>query len=352
MKSFDKKVKDSQNGNEREFRPQHTATGYGHLRALQALADNSPQSKQLMRTKSFIAKKSENFTPTITPVQLRALVAGKLNVVGEEHGESDARRELEREICAEHVGGGYWQEGDVLGEDLRNCITICCYDDKRTRGDSPALLVDQFAAFMLKICRRYSAFIEAKLEERVSGQQMILVESNIKILKEIVQHSVDFYHSYGNMHDVGPKLKLSYFVCNIRDIVSEVINDTITSASTSEKFRTAVAGLDEELKRRNKNDIAYERSIHMEQSAASLPPQAGVWKVGDAHISDFVEPANEKYVVRTRDEFNEQFGLPTVKAKDDALRRKMKKYNDYKKGKGLRYKETKETKETKPPPSS
>jgi hypothetical protein len=80
-------------------------------------------------------------SPIQRVVQLAKLVKDKLNVAGENHDESDKRRNKEREFARTETGSeNYWQEGDFAnGTSPKNrLIPISCVTSSYFRRVCPS----------------------------------------------------------------------------------------------------------------------------------------------------------------------------------------------------------------------
>ena len=333
MKSFDKKIKNSQNENRPEARPQHTATGYGHFRELQSLADNSPQSKQLMRTKSLIGKASKNQFLNNPPAQLKALAPGKLNVVGEDHDESKFRREDEKRIRTEHVGGGYWLENEFLLNDQRNCFSAIFSKRKFEYGDPINLRWKQFCAFFVEDCdRRYAWIKDFRKKGNFEITTYPLVLGDLRnSLKHYQQAEIE--HSKLDTEDQSSDLHLN--VGRLAARINEVLaNNYPNDEEFWNNFGGYIGKIKTELNNKSAADIIGLRSEAMQKGAKSDSTQVGIWKIGETHIQQFAPDPDAKYQVLTQAEFNSQY------------------QTDLEHHKRARITANGESKEIKPPPSS
>ena len=314
-----------------------------------------------IRSKKSGAKRSSN-----TVVQRAALVKGSLNVVGEEHGESNSRRDIEKVFTAKETDSdNYWNEGEFKRA-----------DDER--GDPGGMRFLQFWGFAekaglsnhftnnncsLNTVKAQLLQHQGKLEmtSMLSGYYIINGDILMRSYKaearntrpdepyraEILQmrdllnqHGVPFIvaveesrkkirNYYKILHEQGDSesewidtSEESFSDEDYSDSEEPLLNDPIDDAINSEEELNAAlnvilghaTGLLAALQIFNQvkvthgfgddQDIAEKRSVQMDQAANDNVGEPGVWKIGDLHQRHMKEYGGRRYNLVSRGDFN------------------------------------------------
>jgi len=233
-------------------------------------------------------------------LQLKALAAGKLNVVGENHKDSAKRRNSEKAIANRVVGGGYWRENEFYLGKEKNFLKLFYYKGMLDYGDSLVLLVDMHAAslvefleYLHKGVRDYTNITE---RERVGIMQTIHVFYN----------ACDAVYLYNQRikDDSEKKFNLVKDVSILKTMLKAIENRQDVSIYSG--IKEATENIKKHLKGRSSGDISKERSLHMD-SSAEFDTKIGVWKVGDDHIEHIKEVKKGNYEILSKDEFNTEY---------------------------------------------
>jgi len=240
-------------------------------------------------------------------LQLKALAAGKLNVVGETHKDSDKRRNSEKAIAKRVVGGGYWTEGEFRIGKEQNVFAYMFKADNRKYGDSSVLLVEINAALLAEGAVKWSKYTDGypKLEESAK-------EALQKAARPLYRFGEDAVIHNDRIKDASDKkdalVKDVKTLLTIFKAIGERTDESICSG-----LGKAGETVSAHLKGRSSDDISKERSVHMDSSAES-DKKIGVWKVGNLHIGQIKEAKKGDYEVLSKDEFNTEY---SKELKDD-----------------------------------
>ncbi|ALV07067.1 hypothetical protein [Roseateles depolymerans] len=303
-----------------ETRSTHQAQSSG----VQAWVDQSPR---MTAQRALISA----FTPASSPVQRMLsnhqppetnLAQDRLNIVGENHPESDARRADEIEHCARLLGWGkYWVEGFfpiplagggfALGDPpfLRfyNILFIIKPFDFIT-GDLKTDFnkIDQVAAFYQSLL--YSVTFEAIAA--VSAVDMY-AEFEENPGDHLVTHNKVFELKEGLHKDLG----------EIRSLAQKTSEYSVTRS----RYRETIEDLNDRFADFNATlnaigEFVDEREVDQAEKfkgtcglrslgmaeAANLAnaPKSGVWKVGQAHIDDMLDLPVRTFKLISRDDYN------------------------------------------------
>lgn len=276
------------------------------------------------------------------PVQ-RAVERARLNVVGEEHDESEKapRRGFERKMAAQ-LDLAYWTEGDFQ-VDLGAGSTF---------GDSLAHLVLQSAAFAaadLESLARFLALTRALYSddgepEKVESRRVQLSTRLEELKSEAIQLGIaaDRLESTGESEDlVDAASGISVYLRNaVPDYLDDIADLAHVAADARRGELLALVGRLEgslgawrsrfaSILRSHGYDLAmfatgdgvlsaealveqnivHERSLHMYLAAehAATAGRVGMWKVGDEHVSDMRGQPGMPFALTDRKEFNDAY---------------------------------------------
>ena len=226
------------------------------------------------------------------------LSPNRLNVVGEEHDESDARRPKEKKISKDALNTSwYWEEHEFVNKGV---FTSEYGDDKD-----------------LRLINIFSQMIDAwKVIEDVNNAVFTKVATNGDLLKTVT-HILEFSVPAERFSPEGGQTKenlesVNKYLKNIeRGLTSDPSKPNYqdyqnlkywfgTLKDKSPIYKKALSGTIESSR--------ISRSDHMNKVANDAAYKyAGVWKVGDKHIGDIKDPSKTKYAFMTRADFNANY---------------------------------------------
>ncbi|MFZ6654045.1 hypothetical protein [Undibacterium sp. TJN19] len=319
-------------------------------RRLQTLADNSPQTQQLqtvartmqarprqkqlagiMQQKpgqtrpSFQMKTSAAGTAGTTntagtgsqhqgATAQRKLDAAKLNVAGEDHGQSDAegeRSEEKRFSAAVTKSAGYWTEGQ---------FTISEAGEGGAMLERPAdppmvairyllsvirpkvMLLEQYAKAYEATPKFYASWLKWRTSLR---NNVDLLSTHILRATEEKELKISGLKNPGDLASCA-NLLLVFFAGVAAepkpDDMARYVAFSLSYDAHAKKFVTSVGG-DVDAKAEEK-DTHNTRNIAMDAAANSKHAVKGVWKVGEDHVTGIAALVGEKqYNLVTRAEF-------------------------------------------------
>jgi hypothetical protein len=264
------------------------------------------------------------------------LVGGKLNVVGEDHAESGARRRLEKVFVADMTGDPnckYWTEADF--PDLRNDIPgrkkkagtaqadpaadlmefravhgvsmlIASFDTLCDVAARVAAITDNRSgkAIALFLTGYFTKFVE-KRKRIVGTWEPTLtpdVNSAVNAVYAAVGNALVAYVTAvkANKHDVAQLRVATQALASNRGAVDALLDPLLAAVGVPHTDDPGALA----------TEMRKQRSAAM-GIAAHLSSQTGVWKVGNRHVKDLqdeeikVDMSKANYV--TKDDFNQAF---------------------------------------------
>jgi hypothetical protein len=216
--------------------------------------------------------------PGAEEVIQRKITAGKLNVVGESHDESDPRRDDEKQMLEHEYDFDqetqYWSESEFY------------WNEKKVYADPRSDRVLQSAIFFL-----------------------YHLKSNNQ--KKQQDELADFRQEVKNLQDPGEMIAA-------RKLVNKIKMDQETPAAKTFGPQIYKDDFEQLLKENNisldktldvlSEEVGFRRSVHMLE-AARTSKQTGVWKVGDRHIEHMLGIADDKTMFTKRVDFNKDYDL-------------------------------------------
>ncbi|MES2330612.1 MAG: hypothetical protein V4539_13495 [Bacteroidota bacterium] len=226
--------------------------------------------------------------PAVHVMQL-ALDAGKLNVAGEDHGESDKKRDGEKAFSSAEVGGKYWEENEFPATAKVDA----------PKADSPKLLENFTVAAMKEIITAINA---ADTPEKK--------KTYFKRLYEQVEYLEELYENNEDDVEIGEADQWD----ELSAICVKVKNEAV-------KAKVEQAGLDAktELERVVTGPIgtiaeaSMARAKAMNAAASNQTATPGVWKIGEEHITeikkiwDTNDATKDSYKLHTKDQFDTEY---------------------------------------------
>ena len=252
-------------------------------------------------------------------LQQKALAAGKLNVVGEYHPESNPRRAKERQYATEKTGGIYQTEGEFkaassivgdakLGDPMLLRVEMLLAIQKEkvlpsfltpiSLGNLPPALGLPASTSLDVAWDQLKGALKPQLEEIA----LAMVYASREVAEQADAQNAERAHT-----ELTALINLFSGTVSA-DVVTVVIPrlNTIIGA-----FASDVLGLGDI---RAEAAVSALRSSAMQSAAATnaqrwVGKKKGVWKVGDSHIDEIrAEKTGSDYELLSKDEFNADFG--------------------------------------------
>ena len=285
-------------------------------------------------------------------VQLKALSRKILNVVGEDHDESNLpeRRAIETKIAKAEADGDYWNEGDFEARDLGFWESIFSKDQRATadpivlRGNYASVTAASGADRLL----RYAAKNPVDIDEGVSIKPALMealkgscnsVLAGMSLLMQFATigekseewkrmsgketqalHAlIDFstgtwdavlalarrlngYTALAEIHaDLVKEAKVLTLVKSTMELHGAILLQGALG-KWSEKFNAE----DSRQKLTGTGPARFLRSMEMGSVGDTRSKTKGIWKVGSGHIEDLASHPG-KYTMLTRKEFNDEY---------------------------------------------
>ena len=271
-------------------------------------------------------------------VQAKRLEDTRLNVVGEDHNESESRRKLEKQIAERDAGGGYWTEeqfrfypfGNQEGEKA---------DAAGVSGDPHVYRI----AHRLQYIKKHATVLNtyAETAKKLEQLQVVMSKKYDKGYKVAFNNLSRFFNgTIDELEEIDRELTLLQGDKQEQDLLDEYreaiqsIERSIPLAMTQWRNARDTAGVigkdkeNEELWKRFRSEIEalvttademvrtgetqfgsaqeimQRRNIVMNTAAKVSATRKGVWKIGNQHATDI--QARQKplpYNLMTRDEF-------------------------------------------------
>jgi hypothetical protein len=263
------------------------------------------------------------------------LVSGKLNVVGEDHAESDPRRRLERLFCLDQTqNNNYWTEAEFL--DLHEQVGIRGNRSGPVqppqRNASADLMEYRAVHGVAMLIKKFDELADAAGNAAASGDRTAVfafVQVNLRSFRKDQKRVVntwtptasgDVNTAVQNVYDNINALLAKYVQVMRLALAKNSVDIQLKATQVLANGRTAIDALLDPLlqavgvpKASNAGELAGEmrkqRSLAM--GLATYTTRIGVWKIGDGHIQDLLDGTAKVDMSRanfvTRDEFNTAF---------------------------------------------
>ncbi len=244
--------------------------------------------------------------------QRRTLVPGKLNVVGETHNESDLRRDLEKEFCAEKtLTTNYWTEAKF--PDLQQQVGTRKTRGGQAQGDPTADLMEFRAAHS-------AAYLIAKFEKladeahRVATTGPTSAQAEIrtfldKNLRDFIKIRDRLQNSWRQTTSDTVNTAAQAVFTNVESAqkaylaalngatLDQQLRATQALADNREALRALVPPLEKAVGQPyspDRNGATLAHTMRVQRSgfmglAAVVSKQVGVWKIGDLHVTDLTD---------------------------------------------------------------
>ncbi|OJJ16775.1 hypothetical protein BKI52_33255 [marine bacterium AO1-C] len=252
--------------------------------------------------------------------QCNGLVKDRLNVVGETHDESNARRVEEKAFCKEQTGSSnYWGENQFRA---KHSYT----NSKVPFADPFVLRIDQFISFAIQYCEEMKESAKEWKSNLAMGK-LSSVYMALKGLKDTLKLMDDKQDGFelsttqkseyaplkqeidDNMHLIASvNASVKEYQYDEEKLESFVKGDGLflefeawLNSLTDFRDLKDLYGKQEfsELSR----EISQQRSEAMHEAANRRNKAKGVWKIGEKHRQDLEGKADKKYNLVSKEEF-------------------------------------------------
>ena len=294
-------------------------------------ADNRPEAMQFKQLQE-AANNSE------AVLQLKKLQSGVLNVVGEHHTESNNRRDQEKSIASQEVGGEYWTESEfrIRKRKLMEFYTKGSDQDPRAFGDPIMLRIAESLRYVEKANNDFEKNWIAWIRDDLREDELIEIKNALQsILVDCKTHLIAAYellvqagkneerNAYTEMQEfqmmqMGKHIvkTKTYFldvaeVWKAKDLGNLIATDYL---KLFKKFSYKIdllcisAG---NLGATDLDTVSELRSDAMDKGAEKGKNQVGVWKIGYKHVGDIKRKMEEEetknYQLIDREEFNDEY---------------------------------------------
>lgn len=315
-------------------RPKSSQSAPDEASSAQRMEQAPPQFSHNIRNIPISAPERSASAPATAPVEpqtfnwTRLLARDRLNVIGEDHGESNMRRGEEQQFCEKQTDGGkYWQEWQFKE---RNYDPRDTPKDTRDPADPWDLRLLQCIAFI-----RHSIGTVRKGKYTNKLQLLNIIDNRIIYFlnqinfnyEELKRESQGFNWKNKNgeqgVKDLQPEI--NYFV----KISSSIDKDKyglqkLSLEEATTKFTMLTIAIEnkinktEQIMLRNNphpnvgpdftfDDVAELRSKAMHEAAQNRCNVKGVWKIGLKHLEHLESYGHKKYNIVTREQFNQVF---------------------------------------------
>ncbi|MDR7211101.1 hypothetical protein [Flavobacterium piscis] len=296
------------------------------------LVDNRPKS---------IAKlqKQDKDSNTQTVFQLQKLEAGKLNVVGEHHSESNQRREQEKNLAKREVGGKYWTEDKFRIRKTKSPQENSVKDtpqDPRIIGDALYLRIAESIQYVDNAKNEFEQEWTQRTTQKLSEQQLLNLKAKLQTflvtckthtleanrLATAYMHNEEFKtlpkfvtDQIIQIHKLLPETEKLFLILAEtwkKNSIEQLISDRFLSSfnvfgsniDVLNMYTSKIGGA-------SRTETSKLRSYEMDNAADFAHDRIGVWKIGFNHVKDIKEEMQhndtKNYVLINRKEFNHEY---------------------------------------------
>ena len=296
------------------------------------LVDNRPKQIAQLQKKDLI-------TTTQSVFQLQKLEAGKLNVVGEHHSESNQRRQQEIDLAAREVGGGYWTEDNFRIRETKSSKENAVKDtaeDPRIIGDALYLRVAESIQYIDDAKNEFEQAWTHWTTQKLPQEQLLDLKAELQTLlvtckthtleanrlAEAYMHNEEFKtlpkfvtDQIIQIHKLLPETEKLFLVLAEtwkKHSLEQLISDRFLSS-----FNVFGSNIDvlniyaAKIGGAKRTDTSKLRSYEMDNAADFAHDRIGVWKIGFNHVKDIKEEMQhndtKNYILINRKEFNHEY---------------------------------------------
>ncbi|WP_445455556.1 hypothetical protein [Flavobacterium sp. HNIBRBA15423] len=291
------------------------------------------------RPKQITQLQKKDLTPPPSVFQLKKLEAGKLNVVGEHHSESNQRREQEIDLAEREVGGKYWTEDKFRIRGTKSSKEEAVKDtaqDPRIIGDALYLRIAESIQYVDDAKNEFKESWNEWTTKKLSIEQLAGLKSELQtLLVTCKTHTLEANKlavAYMNNEEYKT---LPKFVTNIIIQINKLLPETVKlflllaeiwKAKPLEQlildkflnsFNVFGSNIDilnmyaAKIGGARRMDTSKLRSYEMDNAASFAHDRIGVWKIGFDHVKHIEEEMQQNdtknYVLINRDEFNHEY---------------------------------------------
>jgi hypothetical protein len=296
------------------------------------LVDNRPKQIAQLQKKNLI-------TTTQSVLQLQKLEAGKLNVVGEHHSESNQRRQQEIDLAAREVGGGYWTEDNFRIRETKSSKENAAKDtakDPRIIGDALYLRIAESIQYVDDAKNEFEQAWIHWTAQKLTQEQLLDLKAELQTLlvtckthtleanrlAEAYMHNEEFKtlpkfvtDQIIQIHKLLPKTEELFLILaetwkehSLEQLISDKFLNSFnvfgSNIDVLNMYATKIGGA-------RRTDTSKLRSYEMDNAANFAHDRIGVWKIGFNHVKDIKEKIQhndtKNYILINREEFNHEY---------------------------------------------
>jgi hypothetical protein len=273
-------------------------------RRLQQEADHSPRVRQLQALQHMADG---------SVLQMKAFSPAVLNVAGEDHNESNARRAREQYVTHWVTDGGYWTEPDFqvnvngaqvdadpkLLRFLRNLHVLRRLWNTLVTTRLPPPFIPEHARNMWVLTSPLIGLIAneyaGSVGDRYSGGAALSAEQGQT--RDTINQGR--YNQFNVARQALQGLNnLHPYAAVQRDNVRQLL----------EQFQASAQAMVQDLMERENLDVLRSNAMH--QAAEAKSNSVGVWKIGESHVNDIrrkLQGAAPTYNLMTQQEFSDEY---------------------------------------------
>lgn len=243
----------------------------------------------------------------VLAVQRKPLSPSKLNLAGEHHDISGARRDEEEQYARQKAGGNYWKEKEfrtgVVGARVYG-------DPKLLRAEQRMTVLNQWLSVLRDLRTKEQSGSQA-IRQGAQGAWALerpeLADALLELSAAVVEASSD-----PSAAAAGVLQDLLTVLTSVTTLYGDVANQNLAMTATQARQGLLAISADYTLvthgKVRDFTRVSAKRGRAMHQAAQSSATVKGVWKVGNAHIGQIktLGLANT-YELLSQDEFEDGF---------------------------------------------
>ena len=311
------------------------------------LVDNRPKQIAQLQKKDLI-------TTTQSVFQLQKLEAGKLNVVGEHHTESNERRQQEIDLAAREVGGEYWTEDKFRIRETKSSKEEEVKDtaqDLRIVGDALYLRIAESIQYVDDAKNEFKEGWNEWTTKKLPIEQLAGLKSELQtLLVTCKTHTLEANrlaeaYMYNEEFKTLPKF-VTELIIQIHKLLPEAEKLFLILVETWKKhslqqlisdrflnsfnvfgsnidilsmYASRIGGL-------SRTDTSKLRSYEMDNAASFAHNRIGVWKIGFDHVKHIEEEMQQNdtknYVLINRNEFNHEYKELPILVKGHMVKQK------------------------------
>lgn len=300
--------------------------------AMTPIEDNRAESVRMQQWQNLI-------NSSAAPLQLQKLQRGKLNVVGEHHSESNARRPLERDLARTEVGGEYWTESEfrTRGKKVLEFFTAGSPQDVRAFGDRLDLRMAESLHYVKAGKDAFMRYWGEWITQNQTDEELVPIKAALQDMlvqckthlneaKRLLALTATNEESKG--YDQGTVVIMNQISRDLETAIevflkySEIWKTYKLADLIVFRFGTKFGGEFSDLADllavyagniggKTRSATSKLRSDGMDAGATAGSGQTGVWKIGYEHVDDIRgkmgEGEEKNYVLIDHDEFNREY---------------------------------------------